>query len=364
MTAGRRSARWLALAAAGGVGLLLLPFLLSPYALLTLSYALVLSIACLGLNLLFGTTGLLSLGHAAYFGVGAYAGGFLYAFTPLESLELYLLSGLFASLVLAAGVGFLCVRATRIHFTILTLALAQVVHALFIGGMAFRPFGGVGKGLFLLGGGGLYIPRFAILGRAFAPDSFIQAFSWVVILAFLGSAVALWRIGRSPFGQALRAIRENETRAACIGIPVRRYRWYAFVLSGLFTGLAGGLHGQLSRQVTPEQLDWLFSAQLVLATVLGGTRLFAGPVLGAFAYVGLEDVALRWVEHRSLVMGLALIGVVFLFPEGLAGRGVALLAGLRPRAGGLRGVQVGAEVPETRVGDDRDDGLARRGPPG
>ncbi|MBI2080766.1 MAG: branched-chain amino acid ABC transporter permease [candidate division NC10 bacterium] len=214
------------------------------------------------------------------------------------------------------------------------------------------------------GGGGLYIPRFAILGRAFAPDSFIQAFSWVVILAFLGSAVALWRIGRSPFGQALRAIRENETRAACIGIPVRRYRWYAFVLSGLFTGLAGGLHGQLSRQVTPEQLDWLFSAQLVLATVLGGTRLFAGPVLGAFAYVGLEDVALRWGEYRSLVMGLALIGVVFLFPEGLAGRGVALLAGLRPRAGGLRGVQVGAEVPETRVGDDRDDGLARRGPPG
>lgn len=363
MSRARRSARWLALAAVG-TGLLLLPFLLPPYGLLTLCYALVLSIACLGLNLLFGTAGLLSLGHAAYFGVGAYAGGFLYAFTPIASLELYLLSGLFASLALAAAVGFLCVRATRIHFTILTLAFAQIVHAFFVGGMAFRPFGGVGKGLFLLGGGGLYIPRFTILGQTVAPEGFIRVFSLVVVLAFLGSVAVLWRISRSPFGQALRAIRDNETRAACIGIPVRRYRWYAFVLSGLFTGLAGGLHGQLSRQVTPDQLDWPFSAQLVLATVLGGTRLFAGPVLGAFAYVGLEDVALRWVEYRSLVLGLALVGVVFLFPQGLAGRGMDLVGGLRRRAGGLRGVQIGAEVSETRVGDDGDDGLARRGPPG
>lgn len=224
MSAGRRSAWRLPLAAAGGAGLLLLPFLLSSYALLTLCYALVLSIACLGLNLLFGTAGLLSLGHAAYFGIGAYAGGFLYAFTPLRSLELYLLSGVGASLALAAAVGFLCVRARRIHFTILTLAFAQIVHALFVGGMAFRPFGGVGKGLFLLGGGGLYIPRFAILGHAFAPETFIRAFSCAVVLAFLVSVAALSRISRSPFGQALRAIRENETRATCIGIPVRRYR--------------------------------------------------------------------------------------------------------------------------------------------
>lgn len=134
-----------------------------PYYLITLCYALVLSIACLGLNLLFGTTGLLSLGHAAYFGVGAYTGGFLYAFTPLASLELYLASGVLSALALAA---------------------------------------------------------------AFA-------------VAFLASTALLWRVSRSPFGKALRAIRDNQTSAACIGLPVRQFRWYAFILSGTFAGLAG-----------------------------------------------------------------------------------------------------------------------------
>ncbi|HEV8662228.1 MAG TPA: branched-chain amino acid ABC transporter permease [Candidatus Methylomirabilis sp.] len=323
------------LAAVGAAALLISPLLLSPYQLITLCYALVLSIACLGLNLLFGTTGLLSLGHAAYFGVGAYTGGFLYAFTPLASLELYLVAGVLSALALATAFGSLCVRATRIHFTILTLALAQIVHALFIGGMAFRPFGGVGKGLFLLGGGGLYIPRFTILGIPFGPEEFTRAYAAVIAVAFLASTALLWRISRSPFGNALRAIRDNETRAACIGIPVRRYRWYAFILSGMFAGLAGGLHGQLSRQVTPEHLDWLFSAQLVVATVLGGTRHFAGPVLGAFAYVALEDLALRWVGSRALLSGLVLVAVVFAFPGGLAGS-PALLRTWLGRAGQRR----------------------------
>ncbi|RMF84990.1 MAG: branched-chain amino acid ABC transporter permease, partial [Nitrospinota bacterium] len=109
-----------------------LPLLLNPYYLIILSYALVYAIACLGVNLLFGYTGLVSLGHAAYFGVGAYMGGFLYAFSELKSLELYLLTGLVAATALAALLGAICVRATRMHFAILTLAFAQMVHSLFI----------------------------------------------------------------------------------------------------------------------------------------------------------------------------------------------------------------------------------------
>lgn len=316
--------------AVGAAALLLAPLVLSPYARLVVSYALALAIAALAVNLLLGHTGLLSLGHAAYFGAGAYAGGFLYAFTPLTALEQYLLAGVVTATALAALFGALCVRATRIHFTILTLAFAQIVHSLFISGIAFRPFGGVGRGLFLLGGGGLYIPRFTIAGAQLEGEAFDLAVYYVIAGAFLGSAALLWRILHSPFGTALRAIRDNEERALLIGIRVRRYRWYAFVLSGVFAGLAGGLWGQLSRQVTPQQLHWLFSAELVLAAVLGGTRQFWGPVLGAFGLVALQELALRFTLAHGLVLGILLIAVVLVCPEGLA----AALAAARRRIPG------------------------------
>lgn len=312
-----------------GVIFLLMPLLLPAYYLIELCYALVFSIACLGLNLLFGTTGMLSLGHAAYFGVGAYAGGFLYAFSPVSSLEVYLLSGVLAATALATVLGFLCVRATRIHFTILTLALAQVVHSLFISGAVFRPFGGVGRGLFVLGYGGLYIPRLTILGIDIPPNQYVSALYYVILVAFFGAVGLLWRISRSPFGKALRGIRDNDTRAEFIGIPVRRYRWQAFIISGVFAGLAGSLFGPLDRQVTPQQLHWLWSAKLVLAIVLGGSRHFLGPVLGAFAFVALQGIALPYVEYRDLVLGAVLIAVVFVFPGGIAGSATVFLDNMR-----------------------------------
>lgn len=312
-----------------GALLLLMPLLLPPYYLIVLSYGLVLAIACLGVNLLFGNTGLLSLGHAAYFGVGAYTGGFIWAFSPVSALEVYLFSGVLASAVLATVFGFLCVGATRIHFTILTLAFAQIVHSLFMSGIIFRPFGGVGRGLFVLGYGGLYIPRFTIAGTEFAPDVFYTAFYYVILAALFISIFVMWRIVNSPFGKALRAIRDNETRAAFIGIAVRRYRWYAFIISGIFTGLAGGLFGQLDRQVTPQQLHWLFSAELILATVLGGSRHFFGPVVGAFALVVLKEMALRFTLYHSLVLGVMLIVVVFTFPGGIAGAATVLFNRMR-----------------------------------
>jgi branched-chain amino acid transport system permease protein len=139
-----------------------------------------------------------------------------------------------------------------------------------------------------------------------------------VLLALLVVASLLWRIDRSPFGMALRAIRDNDLRAAFIGIPVRAYRWRALVISGAVTGLAGGLYGQLDRQVTPEQLHWIFSAQLVVATLLGGTRRFLGPVAGAGAFVVLRHVATRFALSHGLVLGGLLILTVFACPGGLA----------------------------------------------
>ena len=310
---------FLLFAGAVAVVLLLMPFVLAAYPLIVLSHVLVFSIACLGLNLLFGTAGSFSLGHATYFGVAAYTGAFLYRFYSIESLEVYLASGLLASTIFATVIGFLCARATKIFFALLTLSFSMVAHSLVIDGAVFMLFGGLGWALYLLGEGSMYIPRFTILGIEFNPHEFNSAFYNVIVAAFIVSVVLLWRISRSPFGQALRAIRDNEIRAAFIGIPVWQYRWYAFILSGLFVGLAGGLYGQLARQITPEQLHWIFSAQLVLAIVLGGTRHFLGPILGAIAFVGLDEFASRWTVGRSLAFGILLIIVVFFFPRGIAG---------------------------------------------
>ncbi len=320
---------FLAAAAVGTLGLCLLPWILSPYHLIVFSYALVFAIACLGLNLLLGHAGLLSFGHAAYFGVGAYTGGFIYSFRALTSLEFYLLSGVIAAAALAAAIGFFCVRSTRIHFTILTLAFAQVVHSVFISGAVFRLAGGEGQGLFLMGGGGLYIPRFSIAGADFEPETFNAALYYVILAAFVLSTLLMWWIVNTPFGRALHAIRDNETRAEHIGIRTRRYRWVAFLISGILTGLAGGLFGQLDRQVTPEQLHWVFSAKLVLATVLGGHRHLLGPVIGAFAFAGLQEFALRLTQYHSAALGGLLIAVVLTFPGGLAGCAISALHRIR-----------------------------------
>jgi branched-chain amino acid transport system permease protein len=295
-----------------------MPAILPPYPLIELCYALVLSIACLGLNLMFGTTGLLSLGHAAYFGLGAYAGAFLFNVADLRSLEVYLLLGVVTAIATAALAGAWCVRATRIHFTILTLAFGQLVHAVFVTGAVYRPLGDYGKGLFYIGYGGLYIPRFTILGTDPAPERFIPTFYYAILLAFFASLGVLWRVNRSPFGMALRAIRDNDVRAAFVGVPVRAYRWRAFVVSGAVTGLAGGLYGQLDRQITPEQLDWLFSAKLVVATILGGTGWFLGPVAGAAVFVLLQHVANRFALSHGLILGGLLIVVILACPGGIA----------------------------------------------
>lgn len=314
---------------AGAAVLFLMPWLVSPYPLIVVSYALVFAIACLGVNLLLGYTGLLSLGHAAYFGVGAYTGGLIFSFFDLTSLELYLGSGVLAAAALATGIGYVCVRASRIYFTILTLASAQMIHSLFIAGTIFRLAGGQGRGLFLLGGGGVYIPRFDIVGVAFVPASFITALYYVIWIAFIGCLLLMWRIVNSPFGKTLQAIRDNDSRAECIGVRVRRYRWVAFIISGTVAGLAGGLFGQLDRQVTPEQLHWLFSAKLVLATVLGGHRHFLGPVIGALALVGLQEFALRFTLYHGLVLGSLLIAAVRIFPGGLAGSAILVVNTLK-----------------------------------
>ncbi len=154
------------------------------------------------------------------------------------------------------------------------------------------------------------------------------------------TSILLWPVVHSPFGKALRAIRDSASRAEFIGIAVRSLRWRAFVISGMVTGLAGALAGQVDRQVTPHQLDWFFSAQMVVATMLGGTGPFFGPAAGALAVVALRELALRFPVSHGLLFGVLLIAVSVAAPAGLAGVIVGALDRFHwsaPRPGGVPG---------------------------
>jgi ABC-type branched-subunit amino acid transport system permease subunit len=185
-------------------------------------------------------------------------------------------------------------------------AFSMVAYSLVINGAVFRLFGGLGWGLYLLGGGSMYVPPLTILGMQFGPHEFVAAFYNMIVAAFIATGLVLWRISASPFGQALRGIRDNETRAAFIGIPVWRYRWYAFIFSGLFVGVAGALYEQLARQITPDQLHWLFSAQLIALRRLRASSIHPRPQFlldsapGVFAFLK-RDLRRGLAQGESLI---------------------------------------------------------------
>lgn len=239
--------------------LLLVPYVTNPYQTFLLSYGLVMAIAALGFNLLLGYTGLLSFGHSAYFGVGAYAVAFMVKYLHITSMELFLLGGVLATAVVTALFGFVCVRYTRIFFSILTMALSQVLWSL-----AYKFFWVTG------GTDGMRVPTPSLLvglidGVSLSYTSKIVAYYYYVLAFFLLSVGLMWLIVHSPFGKALQAIRDNETRASFIGVQVQRYRWLAFLMSGVFTGLAGILWVPLNGLTTPDILVWtLFRAHRVL----------------------------------------------------------------------------------------------------
>jgi branched-chain amino acid transport system permease protein len=293
--------------------LLLVPSVVPPYQTVLLSYGLTFAIAALGFNLLLGYTGLLSFGHSAFFGVGAYAVAFIVKYLKWTSMEAFVVGGIVASAIVAALFGVVCVRYTRIYFGILTMALSQVLWSL-----AFKFFWVTG------GTDGLRVPTPSLLGMAIPGRTdkieFLANRYYYYVLAIFVAAVALmWVIVHSPFGKALQAIRDNETRAEFVGVQVRRYRWVAFVVSGAYTGLAGALWVPLNGLTTPEILYWGFSGKIVFFTVLGGFQTFYGPIVGAVAYNYLETYAVGHTVYWQLVLGVTLVVLVLGLPSGIIG---------------------------------------------
>jgi len=298
------------------VVLMALPRFVDIYQTQLLTYGLVFAIAALGFNLLLGYTGLLSFGHSAYFGLGAYSAAFMVRYLGVGSMELFILGGIIITGLVTAVFGYICVRHTRIFFSILALALSQVLWTL-----AYKFFWVTG------GTDGLRVPfgSLTLLGGLVdfkgggGYQIFIIYYYYYVLLLFSVATVLMWVIVHSPFGKALQAIRDNETRAQFLGIQIRRYRWLAFLISGSFTGLAGILWVPLNGLVTPDILYWPFSGEIVFMTVLGGFRSFTGPIVGAVVFNYLKTYAVASTEYWQMLLGIVLVMLVMVLPTGIVG---------------------------------------------
>jgi branched-chain amino acid transport system permease protein len=297
------------------------PYLLGPFHTLTLTYGLVFGIAVLGFNLLLGYTGLLSFGHSAFFGGSAYTVAFMVKYLKVASMELFVAGSILTSTIISILFGFICVRSTRIFFGILTLALSQVLWSL-----AFKFYWVTG------GSDGLRVPTPTLLGAISSDDKtdFLTHEYYYYVLAIFAVCVAvMWVIVHSPFGKALQAIRDNETRAEFIGIRIHRFRLIAFIVSGIYAGVAGALWAPLNGLTTPEVLVWTFSGEIVFMAVLGGFRTFIGPIVGAVAFNYLKTYAVGFTVYWQFLLGTVLVVLVLALPTGIMGMVERLVAKLR-----------------------------------
>ena len=282
--------------------------LLMPYQALAINI-LIFGLFAVGFNLLFGYTGLLSFGHAAFLGVGSYLTGIAMVSMGLPwgvALLLGVVSATFAGLL----IGYLAIRTRGIYFSMVTLALAQIVYYAFY--KAERWTGGE-NGL-----RGIQVPPADIFGFHF--DFLNPTTKYYVILAFV--AAALWFVSRvlaSPFGAVIEAVRENEKRAAACGYDVARTKLLVFVLSAAICGLAGALRALHLSVVPIDSLHYLLSGQAVMMCLLGGMGTFFGPFIGAGLFLTLEDVATNVTTHWMAIVGAVFMVFVLFFPAGVWG---------------------------------------------
>lgn len=256
-------------------------------------------------NLLMGYTGMISFGQAAYLGIGGYTAGLLLKNIPGLSFYLGLAAAPVGGALAALVIGYFCVRRTHIYFAILTLAFGHIVYLI-----AFKWYGFTGGDNGLIG---IPVPGWI------AEPTFANYYKFVLVICVV-AIYLLWRIVNSPFGRALTAIRENPERADFIGIPVDRYRLYAFVLVGAFSGLAGALIMINDRSVYPDLAHWTQSTQVLLMSLLGGVYTFFGPIVGALLLRTMDaDITQNYPEIWQLFLGGVLVLILFGLPGGIVG---------------------------------------------
>ncbi len=287
------------------------------------------AIFAIGFDLLLGYTGLLSFGHAIFWGGSAYAAGFVSANVTGSPLVMVLV-GIVVAVLLALFIGFVSLRRGGIYFAILTLSFGQMMYYLALGPLGWLTGGEDGfTGVSvkpLLGGLSLEREFAGILG------TLLHDISYVLFAGFFVLTVAVAvRIVRSPYGAIFQAIAENEQRVRFLGLNVWRYKLVAFVLSGAFAGVAGGLHTIHAQYVAVGSLYWITSGDIVIITVLGGIGSIFGPVAGSIAFLYVENIISGEIAFWLLVLGSLFVSVVWLFPAGIWGIVTGIRSTVRER---------------------------------
>lgn len=264
------------------------------------------------LNLLLGSTGLVSFGHVAYFGVGAYVCGILMKTYEVPFIIALPAAGIGTALF-ALVAGFFCVRLIKLYFAMLSLAFSQIVWAI---AYKWNDVTGGDQGLPEIPFPNTdWMNNIPFLSDLKTSDQF-----YLLALVVIAISLAiLHRIVRSPFGRVLTTIRDNPERAAFLGINVRAYQLAAFVVAGTFAGFAGALYGIFSRGVFADYVFWSKSAEVMIMTILGGMDFFWGPPVGAFALVWLNQEITDYTQYWPFVLGTILLVLLFVFPGGIVG---------------------------------------------
>ena len=256
-------------------------------------------------NLLMGYTGMISFGQAAYLGIGAYTAGLLLKKISAFPFALGILAAPVAGALAALIIGYFCIRLTHTYFAMLTLAFSMIVYYI-----AFKwyDFTGGDNGLI-----GIPVPRWV------QDPTFSNYYKFVFVVTSV-SVYLLWRLVNSPFGKTLMAIRENPERAGFVGVPVKLYQLYAFMVAGAFSGLAGALFMVNERSVYPELAFWTRSTQVLLMSILGGVYTFLGPIVGAFMLQLMDaDITKDYPQIWQLFLGSMLVLILYALPGGVLG---------------------------------------------
>ena len=273
------------------------------------------AIAAASLNLILGYGGLVSFGHAAYFGIGGYVVGILYnhyvsddpflGFIPgTNQLLITVAAAIIISGLVALVLGALSLRTSGVPFIMITLAFAQMVFFLFV---SLKAYGG---------DDGLIVRRRNVLFDLNMADD--TTFYYVTIGTAIVYFLVFAKLVRSQFGMVLGGIRQNERRMAAIGVSTYQYKLVAFVIAGMGAGLAGALMANYSKFVSPDMLHWTKSGDLMIMIILGGTGTLLGPVFGAALLIGLETYLTSWTEHWKFILGPILIVIVLFSSGGVA----------------------------------------------
>ncbi len=285
-----------------GLFFVILPLFMPHYLQGIMTKAIIFAVFAMSLNLLIGYAGLFSLGHAAYFGVAAYTSSILTVRYGVESFWLAAPAGILMAVLVAGAFGFIALRLSGVYFLLITLALGQLLYSV---ALKWQTMTGGTNGLISVGYPDLGLPWITMNDLSF----YYLAFAILVISLFL-----LYRLIESPFGVALQGIRESETRMRSLGYNTWLYKYIAFVIAGLFAGVAGILFGYYSTVLVPTDMGVLTSTLVLLMVIIGGSRVFWGPVTGAILITFIVHYSSIYTPERwPLILGsLFVLAVMFL----------------------------------------------------